>query len=724
MVFNFHMRLYFFGILLLFFLGFSTKTQAQKRLKGNLAALKDSNIAHRIPSGDYQLYFKNINKIDYFEDNKLRAAIKKADQTQDLKKALFLIEEYVSQFGIRNFYMDTYYLWRLGQLYEKFGNQSKTRSLYKLVLKHHRQDLKRVYLHYDSIMKLDKDYFVPIDYYYKLVDYRKDIDTLRPPHSVLLNMGPEVNSRDADYGPAVNPDRTLLLITSKRNKKGFDKLSNEDLFFCTGKDGYWNNAEEFKGINTDLNEGSPCLSKDGNRLYFVRCLGHDGYGDCDIYSSDKVVDEMTGEAVWSNVKNLGAKVNSRAWDSQPSLSHSEDTLFFASNRLGGFGLSDIWFCMQELDGSWSAPQNLGPIINTRGNEVSPFFHPKFNVLYYSSNGHPNSFGDYDIYKVRQINGKWDEPRNIGPLVNGKGTEYYFTIDASSKDLYYAKSEENDLKNLDLYSFPLPMEAQPNSYTKLTGTLKIFEPIKIETITQISSENVAVADTTPVYNEPIQPTEEPTSESKEEKKEELEKPILKNNSEEKSDYKPAKGMISIIDLDHGIEVAPKFLRPDGSFEFDLINNNRYMIVIQGDDFFSIEEELELKNDTLIRLVTKMIDNNKPLVLDRIEFNHDSWEVLPEMYKSLDLVMKFMLDNPTYKLKISGHTNAEGGADANKKLSQKRADAIKEYIVEKGKIDENRIQSIGYGAMRPLRMEVTNEDKRLNRRVEFDVIKPHE
>lgn len=633
-------------------------------MKGSSVMLSDSNIAHRISSGEYQLYFKNINKIDYYIDDRKIARIQQADKDRDMKKSLELIEEYVSNFGIRNFYKETYYIWRLGQLYEKFGNVNKTKALFKLVLKHHRGDLKKVQLYYDSLTRMDKDYFVPLDYYYQLADYRKDIDTLHPPHSVLLNMGPEVNSRDADYGPTVNEDRTLLLFTSKRNKKGYDKLSNEDLFYCTGKDGYWNNAEEFKNINTDLNEGSPCLSKDGNKLYFVRCEARDGYGNCDIYQADKLLDEITGEIIWGNVKNLGANVNSRAWDSQPSLSHTEDTLFFSSDRLGGFGMADIWFTYKQADETWVVPQNLGPIVNTRGSEVSPYFHPKYNVLYYSSNGHPLSFGDFDIYKVRQMNGEWEEPRNIGPLVNGKGSEYYFTIDALSKDLYYAKSEESEIKNLDLYSFPLPMEAQPTSYTKLVGSL-----------------------TDSVTNQPL------------------------------------KGIVSIIDLDHGIEVAPKFLRPDGSFEFDLINNNRYMIIIQGDDFFSVEEQLDMKNDTLIRLVSKMIDYQKPLILDRIEFEHDSWQILPEMHKSLDLVLKFMLDNPTYRLKISGHTNSDGNAQNNMTLSTKRAQSIKDYIINKGGIDATRIEAIGFGSTKPLRSEVTQEDKKINRRVEFDVIKPN-
>jgi len=264
-----------------------------------------------------------------------------------------------------------------------------------------------------------------------------------------------------------------------------------------------------------------------------------------------------------------------------------------------------------------------------------------------------------------LKGKWEEPRNIGPLVNGKGSEYYFTIDALSKDLFYARSEHDDLQNLDLYSFPLPMEAQPTSYTKLAGSL------------------------------------------------------LDSTSNQ-----PLKGIVSIIDLDHGIEVAPKFLRSDGSFEFDLINNNRYMIIIQGDDFFSLEEELNIKNDTLIRFVSKIIDLKRPLVLDRIEFENGKAEILEGMKKSLDLVMKFLIDNPTFKLTISGHTDSDGNHTDNMVLSQKRGDAIKQYLINRGKLDGKRIDAMGYGDTKPLRVEVTPEDKRINRRVEFEVKKPND
>ncbi|HWA32909.1 MAG TPA: hypothetical protein VG737_02210, partial [Cyclobacteriaceae bacterium] len=105
----------------------------------------------------------------------------------------------------------------------------------------------------------------------------------------------------------------------------------------------------------------------------------------------------------------------------PSLTHNGDTLYFASNRVGSFGLSDIYFSVKDAKGGWGKAQNVGPVINTVNSEVSPFFHHKFNVLYFSSNGQPLNFGDFDIYKTNRHNHAWTEPKNIGPLVNGAGS---------------------------------------------------------------------------------------------------------------------------------------------------------------------------------------------------------------------------------------------------------------------------------------------------------------
>jgi outer membrane protein OmpA-like peptidoglycan-associated protein len=370
------------------------------------------------------------------------------------------------------------------------------------------------------------------------------------------------------------------------------------------------------------------------------------------------VAEMKADSTWGNVKNLGKNINTTGWDSHPSLSHSGDTLFFTSDRLGGFGLADIYYSVKNADGSWKPAMNIGPIINTRNNEVSPFFHHKFNVLYFSSNGHILNFGDFDIYKSYQSNNTWIEPKNIGPLVNGQGSEYYFTIDSESNQLFYARSEEDDIQDLNLHSFPVPMGAQPEAVVNLGGSL--------------------------------------------------------TNSQTK---KPMQGIVSIIDLDKGVEVAPKFLREDGTFDFSLINKRNYLLIIQGDDFFRIEEIFFLDGNMEIHKETEPIATR--IEFTSLEFENGKSKILPAMHSDLGKVGNFLLDSPHLNITISGHTDSQGREEANLKLSQDRADAIKKYLVEEFLIDASRITAKGYGSSNPIVEEKTDEDRALNRRVEFEI-----
>ena len=490
------------------------------------------------------------------------------------------------------------------------------------------------------------------------MDLRKEIDTLRPPQSVLINMGDDINSLKEDYGPTIGNVDDILLFTSKRNVHyvAGERVVDEDLFFSRiMPGGYWGKAEEFKTINTSYNEGSACLSQDGKFLYFSKCNAPGSLGNCDLY-----VSTLEADSVWGTSKNLGARINSTGWDSHPSLTHTGDTLYFASNRAGGFGLSDIYYSVKDDEGNWQQALNAGPIINTRNSEVSPFFHHKFNVLYFSSNGHPLNFGEFDIYKSYFRDGAWMEPKNIGPLVNGAGSEYYFTIDSESKSLYYARSAEDDLNNLDLYSFPVPMGAQPEAVTELKGSLK-------------SSQT----------------------------------------------GEPLKGIVSIIDLDEGIEVAPKYLREDGTFNFDLINKRNYLLIIQGDDFFRIEELFFLDGEMQMDRQAEPIESK--IAFESLEFENGKADILETMHRDLDKIANFLIDHPSLNIRISGHTDSAGREEANLKLSQDRADAIKHYLITEFSIGDNRIEAIGYGSSKPIVQELTDKDRQLNRRVEFEIYK---
>ena len=651
-------KAYFFIVfaLLLCLLGSVSNAQKQKKKFKQAGTVQLNDSITSFSQSDI-FTFSNINHLPYYYDaDRLQTLqlLKKSGPSEHYYNEL---KNYVGSFGIQNFHENTAMLWELAKLSKQFGPPGEAVLLYKLVLKHHRQgiNIQDVYREYDSIERDKKKYYVPLEYYYQLVDYRKEIDTLHPPRSVLVNMGSDINSKKEDYGPTIGNVDNLILFTSKRKKhEQAERDYDEDLFYSTRVDGTWNRAQEFKRINTSYNEGSACLSLDGKYLFFSRCNAPESLGNCDLYMA-----EQASDSTWVNIKNLGPAINSSGWDSHPSLTHQGDTLYFASNRIGSFGLSDIYFSVKDHNGNWGKAQNAGPIINTVNSEVSPFFHHKFNVLYFSSNGQPLNFGDFDIYKSRWHNNVWSEPKNIGPLVNGSGSEYYFTIDSQSKDLYYARSEEDDKKNLDLFSFSVPMEAQPEATAQLKGTFK-----------------------------------------------------SKTGG-------PMKGIVSIIDLDQSVEVAPKFLREDGSFDFSLINKRNYLLILQGDEFFRIEDIFFMNGDMEMDKIAEPIESK--IAFESLEFENGKADILPSMHADLDKLANFLIDHPTLKLKISGHTDSAGKEESNLKLSQARADAIKKYLQGQFKIDPLRITAIGYGSLKPITQELTDDHKQLNRRVEFEIFK---
>ncbi len=609
----------------------------------------------------FPFYFPNVNQINYFKDADAKAKIDRARETQKWEKLRELQIDYVQQFGIENFYKDTPMIWQLAKLEELYGDLDKSKSLYRLALKHHQAtiDLKQMEIFLDSVKLEQTGDYVPIDYYYELVDFRKSIDTLVPPRGVLLSMGKTVNSNMADYAPALSLDNQTLIFTSQRSISGnfFEDSKNEDLYITYQNEGKWDKAKPLKGINSRYNEGSAALNAAGNSIIFTRCEAPDGYGNCDLYETT-----IQEDSSWTKPVNLGPNLNSKAWDSHPTLSITGDSLFFASDRIGGFGLSDIYFSVRNEAGEWSRARNLGPVVNTRGNEVSPFLHPRYKILYFSSNGHLLNFGGFDIYKATADGFFWGEPKNIGPLINNEGDEYYFTIDSESKDLFYAGSSSLRSSNLDLFSFPLPMEAQPGATTRVSGTVQ-------DTVAGV----------------------------------------------------PFRGIVSIIDLENGIEIAPKFTREDGSYEFDLINNANYVMVVQADELFRIEEMFFLDGDTVIN---KNVDPLASKVrFKSIEFEENSAKLRPDMYADLDKMVDFLLDYPEFRLRISGHTDSSGSESRNKNLSQQRADAIRDYMIMLHPIEDDRVEAVGYGTTKPIvETEETDDDRRLNRRVEFEIFRP--
>ncbi|ANQ47827.1 OmpA family protein [Flammeovirga sp. MY04] len=612
------------------------------------------------------LKFPNINKIPLYQNNALLAQIARLERNKQWEEYRELLYKYVTSFGINNFLRleDMDLMWRLANVSEYLGDRALAKETYRLLLRHNRGDIKKALAHYEDLTLFDKPLYANIDDYYRLVEKRALIDTLTPPEDVLIEMGPEVNSDFSDYGMTLGGEnQSQLLFTSNRserdtsefNKQFNPKKHNENIYISTKTDyDMWGMAEPLETINTNYNEGSPFLSKDGKTLYFIRCMTPEGYGDCDIYYSKKNED-----GTWDEAVNLGSKINSYAWDSHPSLSMTEDTLYFASDRKGGFGSSDIYFSVKDSKGEWGKAKNIGPFINSRGSELSPYPHVKYPILYFSSSVGIVNFGGFDIYKSFIVDGEFSEPKNVGPLVNGSGDEYYFAIDAEAKQLYYAKSKVKGNPNLDMQSFPLPMEAKPNNTVRFSG--RVVEPTTGEVF---------------------------------------------------------KGVVTIIDLSDRVEVAPKKIRDDGSFDFELINDKKYLLVIEGDNFFQIEEIFFVDGDKHVQIPAVSV--NSSLSFASIDFDPGSAKLKPEMENNLHLVIDFLVKHSNYRLIVTGHTDSDGNHDANVKLSKERAVSIKEFIINYGELTNDRVIADGKGDYQPIvKNPTTAEEKRLNRRVEFKI-----
>ena len=616
-------------------------------------------------SATYQL-FPNVNKIPFFEDKKALAEIKRLANGNDMQALDQVLEPYIAQFGIQNFKRQVSLLWLAGRVKQILQDTARAKFYYELAYLNNRGN-KAPKLAYDSLHAPINSEWLPIDKYYELLDVRKRIDPLVPPKNVLLSMGDKINTHDPEYAPFMHRSDSVLIYTSRRDGSGMRSSDfvdpfaslNEDLYyaqidFITGE---WQKGEKLPDtINSKFNEGSACLSPDGKTLFFTRCRDIRGFPDCDIYQAE--FDGVT----WTNVRNLGQAVNSTEWDSQPNISRDGKLLFFASNRKGGFGGTDIYFCEKDEEGRWKMAQNAGPIINTPSEEVTPFYHYINNTLYFSSTGQMSSFGSFDIYKSRWIQDRWEHPSNLGPLINTRGNEYYFSIDGGGNTIFYATakdaSKDHVRQDFDLFSFPMPMEARPDAIAKLKGVL----------VDSVSGH------------------------------------VLQ-------------GTVMIIDLENGREIAPKEINEEGYFEFDLKNNNQYRIYVLGDSFLTVKNDFIMKGDTSFQIFTESFEKDQPIVFESMEFKSNSARLLSTVKPKLDYIVRFLQNYPMFKIEIEGHTDSDGAEEANLELSIERANRIREYVLRKGNFDDDKIKATGYGEVRPLVPNDTDENKQKNRRVEF-------
>lgn len=274
----------------------------------------------------------------------------------------------------------------------------------------------------------------------------------------VANLGNAVNSKDDDYFPFITNDQERLFFTRKMSK------GEEDLFESRLVDGKWSRGASVKAVNTSKDEGMCTLVRDGRRLYFTACGREAGFGVCDIWEALVSAEGEIGEAT-----PLKGFANSARWESQASISCDGSTIFFASDREGGIGKSDLYYSKRQADGSWSEPVNLGPKINTEDYEEAPFITNDGRTLYFSSYGHPG-MGDQDIFMSwrNEEDEEWSIPINLGPPVNTAFRELGLYLSADGSTGYFASERPGGFGKLDIYSFQLDEQLYSEPVTFVEG----------------------------------------------------------------------------------------------------------------------------------------------------------------------------------------------------------------------------------------------------------------
>jgi outer membrane protein OmpA-like peptidoglycan-associated protein len=479
-----------------------------------------------------------------------------------------------------------------------------------------------------------------------------------------INMGNSINSKDNEYFPGLTIDGqnfyyTRLVMSGKRPQEDFywSKAINDSTYQPSIPMPY--------PVNTMENEGTISVTADGKFIFFTACNRVDnngipiGLGSCDIYFS------QYNNGKWSTPVNLDAPINSSSWESQPSVSSDGLTIYFASNRPGGFGGSDI-YKSEFKNGRFQKPENLGPEINTSGEEQSPFIHFDNQTLYFSSDGLPG-MGNKDIFMSKmEDDGKFGKAQNIGYPINTGGEEIGLIVDRLGQYGFMSSNRSGGFGGLDIYRFAIHEKMKPEPINYVKGI--VFDA---KTNNKIGAK------------------------------------------------------VELYDLESGqLVTTVTSNKTTGEFLVTLKANKNYMLNVDQVDYLFYADNFSLKESKkmepfIIEVPLKKPDKDIEIKLSNVFFDTDKFDIKDESKLELDKLVNLLKKFPFMKIEIGGHTDNTGDKTKNKTLSQNRAKSVKDYLISKG-IEPTRLSAIGYGDTKPIASNDDPKGRADNRRTVFKVI----
>ncbi len=523
-----------------------------------------------------------------------------------------------------------------------------------------------------------------------------------------------------------------------------------------------------QGVNSPYNELDPVLSPDGQSLYFTRTRHPNNVGGSkdpgDIWVTALDADQ------WSEARNLGTPFNSKDWNAVIGFSN-DGTIMYMQNlsksRKGGisfsrktasgwskpqempiqyfynksdlqsmcisndgkiiimsvesfstYGAEDLYVSFLQSDGTWSEPRNLGTAVNTKYQEMTPKLAGDNVTLFFSSNGH-GGFGGRDIFLTKRLDDtwrNWSTPQNLGRKVNTKGVELSYFI-PNNGDFAYMVSTQNSDGYGDLKRVRIKPEDRPNNLVEsLSPDPPVIDPIpEPDTVLIISQQ------------EPVEEPTDSTNETIELIKTIVTKPAYTidgqvTNSETSN---PVYARITIHSFPEGEELASVATNvSNGQYQINLPTDTRYELKIKADGYLGHNAVLELNQGEEEQLQTDFqltpIEVGVTIQLPNVLFERSTTNLLSESFEELDRVSDLLMEYPNMEIALSGHTDNQGSAKLNLKLSQDRVETVLLYLVGKG-VDRNRLSGKGYGGTKPIASNKSESTRKLNRRVEFTIIK---
>ena len=547
-------------------------------------------------------------------------------------------------------------IFKQAECYRFSGNIKRAESYYKRAIKAKYPDV-LVYLKYADMLRMNGNYEEAKNQYQKYIQLNPSdvtgemglkscnyaINWLDNKTRYKVEIMPLVNSRFSDFSPSFgNGEYSEIYFTSSRNGGFSNKIDDRtgetftDLYSSKlNKKGKWSVPEMLpEPINTEGNEGSVALNKRGTTMYFTKCdvqkkkaLG------CSIYVSNR-----KGK-IWGPPTLLQIKVDSNTTLGHPTINEDESILIFSSDLSGGYGGKDLWIVKQQKRGKWSTPVNLGPAVNTKGDEMFPFLHSD-GTLYFSSTGHIG-MGGFDIFKSSlDENDSYSSITNLKYPVNSSGDDFGMIIERSGERGYLTSDRKGGKGGDDIYQFELPplvlsmkgVVTDSKSGVILTNAKVILS----------SSEGVAVetkTDNTGSYNFKLDP-------------------LL-------------------------------------SYEI-LVSSEGYLNKSLTETTVGIDENKVFIIDVIMDPVKKEI------ILPRIEYDFAKWNLRAKSISDLDMLAEALKDNPNVVIELKSHTDFVGNNKSNLRLSQQRADACVSYLVSV-EIDPGQLVAVGSGENEPFVIE---------------------